>query len=213
MTLQYITYITHITLHYITYIAYITKTLHTLHYIKLHCITLHYIHYTHYITLRYVTLHYITSCYIHYITVSSKSVKQECPARASSKRVLSRVPCKTLLLLDDGASHLHKEKTSIFIFALVSVYSALHKVTAFGFVGSIRLFIGFSHGLVFRCDHGVGCWFMELVVFGLRPVPRIPPFSTGRSWRTWPMAATWRRRNERLALLPWEVMGNRKGLG
>ena len=56
----------------------------------------------------------------------------------SSKRVLSRVPCKTLLLLDDCASHLHKEKTSIFIFALVSVYSALHKVTAFGFVGPIR---------------------------------------------------------------------------
>ena len=70
--------------------------------------------------------------------MSSKSVKQDCPARASSKRVLSRVPCKTLLLLDDCASHLHKEKTSIFIFALVSVYSALHKVTAFGFVGSIR---------------------------------------------------------------------------
>ena len=46
-----------------------------------------------------------------------------------------------LLLLDDCASHLHKEKTSIFIFALVSVYSALHKVTAFGFVGSIRFLI------------------------------------------------------------------------
>ena len=84
------------------------------------------------------TLHYITLHYIRYIRVSSKGVKQECPARASSKRVLSRVPCKTLLLLDDCASHLHKEKTSIFIFALVSVYSALHKVTAFGFVGSIR---------------------------------------------------------------------------
>ena len=74
--------------------------------------------------------------------VSSKSVEQECPARVSSKRVLSRVPCKTLLLLDDtaSASHLHKEKTSIFMFALVSVHSALHKVTAFGFVGSIRFF-------------------------------------------------------------------------
>ena len=82
-----------------------------------------------------MTLHYI-----RYIRVSSKSVKQECPARASSKRVLSRVPCKTLLLLDDCASHLHQEKTSIFIFALVSVHSALHKVTAFGFVGSIRFF-------------------------------------------------------------------------
>ena len=89
--------------------------------------------------------------------VSSKSVKQECPARVSSKnvervsgksvlprvsskRVLSRVPCKTLLLLDDSAGHLHKEKTSIFISALVSAHSALHKVTAFGFVGSIRFF-------------------------------------------------------------------------
>ena len=145
MILHYITYITHNTLHYITYIAYITSITYlyiTLHYATLHYITLHYIHYTHYITLRYVTLHYITLRYIRYITVSSKSVKQECPARASSKRVLSRVPCKTLLLLDDGASHLHKEKTSIFIFALVSVYSALHKVTAFGFVGSIRFFLG-----------------------------------------------------------------------
>ena len=54
--------------------------------------------------------------------------------------MLSRVPCKTLLLLDDCAIHLHKEKTSIFISALVSVHSALHKVTAFGFVGSIRFF-------------------------------------------------------------------------
>ena len=79
--------------------------------------------------------------------VCSKSVQQECQERVScksvlprvcSKRVLSRVPCKTLLLLDDCASHLHKEKTSIFISALVSVHSALHKVTAFGFVGSIR---------------------------------------------------------------------------
>ena len=81
--------------------------------------------------------------------VCSKSVQQECQERVScksvlprvcSKRVLSRVPCKTLLLLDDCASHLHKEKTSIFISALVSVHSALHKVTAFGFVGSIRFF-------------------------------------------------------------------------
>ena len=71
--------------------------------------------------------------------VSSKSIKQGCPARVSSKRVLSRVPCKTMLLLDDCASHLQKEKKSIFISALVSVHSALHKVTAFGFVGSIRL--------------------------------------------------------------------------
>ena len=68
--------------------------------------------------------------------VPCKSVRQECPAKVSSKRVLSRVPCKMLLLLDDCASHLHKEKTSIFIFAFVSVYSAPHKVTAFGFVGS-----------------------------------------------------------------------------
>ena len=73
--------------------------------------------------------------------VSSKSVKQECLARVSSKRVLSRVPCKTLLLLDDCASHLQKEKTSIFISALVSVHPALHKVTAFGFVGSIRFLL------------------------------------------------------------------------
>ena len=81
--------------------------------------------------------------------VSSKSFQQECQERvscksvlprASSKRVLSRVPCKTLLLLDDCAIHLHKEKTSMFISALVSVHSALHKVTAFGFVGSIRFF-------------------------------------------------------------------------
>ena len=82
--------------------------------------------------------------------VCSKSVQQECQERVScksvlprvcSKRVLSRVPCKTLLLLDDCASHLHKEKTSIFISALVSVHSALHKVTAFGFVGSIKFFL------------------------------------------------------------------------
>ena len=86
-----------------------------------------------------------------------KSVQQKCQARVSSKnvervsgksvlprvsskRVLSRVPCKTLLLLDDSAGHLHKEKTSMFISALVSVHSALHKVTAFGFVGSIRFY-------------------------------------------------------------------------
>ena len=94
--------------------------------------------------------------------VPSKSVQQECQERVScksvlprvsSKRVLSRVPCKTLLLLDDCASHLHKEKTSIFISALVSVHSLLHKVTAFGFVGSIRFFFsrmrseGFSFNL------------------------------------------------------------------
>ena len=54
--------------------------------------------------------------------------------------MLSRVPCKTLLVLDDCASHPHKEKTCIFISALVSVHSALHKVTAFGFVGSISFF-------------------------------------------------------------------------
>ena len=125
-----------------------------LHYITFHYITLHTLHtlqYTTYIThitlhdityITHITLHYTTFT-LHYIRVSSKSVKQECPARASSKRVLSRVPCKTLLLLDDCASHLHKDKTSIFIFALVSVYSSLHKVTAFGFVGSIRF--GFFH--------------------------------------------------------------------
>ena len=81
--------------------------------------------------------------------VPSKSVQQECQERVScksvlprvsSKRVLSRVPCKTLLFLDDCASHLHKEKTSIFISALVSVHSLLHTVIAFGFVGSIRFF-------------------------------------------------------------------------
>ena len=159
ITLHYIHYIHYITVHYITLhcialhciaLHHITKRYITLHYVTyipfhsillryvtLHYITLHYIHYTHYKTLYYITLHYV-----RYIRVSSKSVKQECPARASSKRVLSRVPCKTLLFLDDCASHLHKEKTSIFIFALVSVYSALHKVTAFGFVGSIRFFVG-----------------------------------------------------------------------
>ena len=79
---------------------------------------------------------------------------EECLARVSSKRVLSRVPCKTLLLLDDCASHLHKEKTSIFISALVSVHSALHKVTAFGFVGSIRYFFDCFFGYWF------GFWFL-----------------------------------------------------
>ena len=38
-----------------------------------------------------------------------------------------------------------KKKTSIFIFALVSVYSALHKVTAFVFVGSIRFSFMFAY--------------------------------------------------------------------
>ena len=68
--------------------------------------------------------------------VSSKSVQQEClarvscqecPAGVSSKSALSRVPCKKLLIVGDCASHLRKEKASIFISALVSVHSALHK--------------------------------------------------------------------------------------
>ena len=99
-----------------------------LHYITSHHITLHYVtlDIVHYITLPYLTLHYITLHYMpfhsipfHYITLQLHT-----------------------LLLDDCASHLHKAKTSIFIFALVSVYFALHKVTAFGFVGSIRFFFG-----------------------------------------------------------------------
>ena len=68
--------------------------------------------------------------------------------------MLSRVPCKTLLVLDDCASHPHKEKTCIFISALVSVHSALHKVTAFGFVGSIRFFffLGVTPGIGISLD-------------------------------------------------------------
>ena len=90
-----------------------------LHYITSHHITLHYVtlDIVHYITLPYLTLHYIT---LHYMPFHSIPLQLH------------------TLLLDDCASHLHKAKTSIFIFALVSVYFALHKVTAFGFVGSIR---------------------------------------------------------------------------
>ena len=88
--------------------------------------------------------------------VSSKSVKQECPAKVSSRSVQqecqARVSRKSVQqecqaresfqewLARRCASHLHKEKTSILISALVFVHSALHKVTAFGFVGSIRFF-------------------------------------------------------------------------
>ena len=179
-TLHTLHYITYITLHYLT-LHYITlHTLHTLQYIS--CIThiaLHDITYISHITLHYTT--FTLHC-IHYIRLSSKSVKQECPARASSKRVLSRVPCKTLLLLDDCASHLHKEKTSIFIFALVSVYPALHKVTAFGFVGSIRFFFWGGLLLTLRTQQllcFLTCWgeffqsfgrVLESVLLGFRVV-------------------------------------------
>ena len=86
-----------------------------------------------------------------------KSVQQKCQARVSSKSVKQErrksvwqeCPAKSVLprvlLLDDSAGHLHKEKTSVFISALVSVHSALHKVTACGFVGSIR-FLSFGNG-------------------------------------------------------------------
>ena len=86
--------------------------------------------------------------------VSSKSVKQECPAKVSSRSVQqecqARVSRKSVQqecqaresfqewLARRCASHLHKEKTMIS--ARVFVHSALHKVTAFGFVGSIRFF-------------------------------------------------------------------------
>ena len=92
--------------------------------------------------------------------VSSKSVLQECPARVSRKSVLQECPAKSVqqesafksalqdaAAPDDCAIHLHKEKTSIFISALVSVHSALHKVTAFGFVGSIRFSTQFNYVL------------------------------------------------------------------
>ena len=104
--------------------------------------------------------------------VSSKSVKQECLPRVSSKRVLSRVPCKTLLLLDDCASHLHKEKTSIFISALVSVHSALHKVTAFGFVGSIR-FSSCALPFVDQSQFRLGSWhFLDAPIPGFTKGPQ-----------------------------------------
>ena len=104
--------------------------------------------------------------------VSNKSVEE----RVSSKSALSRVPCKsvrrgrpakecqervsssqareffksalqeTRLLLDDCASHLRKDKTTIFMSAFVSVYSALHTVAAFGFVGSSRFLSSFKAG-------------------------------------------------------------------
>ena len=85
----------YITLHHIT-LRYVTLQHSTAHYITLHCITLHSITLItlHDIALHCVTSHYITWHYIRYIRASSKSVKQECPARASSKRALSRVPAK-----------------------------------------------------------------------------------------------------------------------
>ena len=62
--------------------------------------------------------------------VSRKSVQQECQARESFQECPARRCCS-----------LCESSPQIFISALVSVYSALHKVTAFGFVGSIR-FLG-----------------------------------------------------------------------
>ena len=119
-------------------------TLHTLLYITLHLhyITLHDIHYIAYIT--HITLHYTTftlHC-ITYITlefparVSSKSVQQERQARECFQECPAKRCCSLMTVRVIST----KKKTSIFIFAFVSVYSALHKVTAFGFVGSIRFF-------------------------------------------------------------------------
>ena len=79
--------------------------------------------------------------------MSRKSVLQECPAKSVQQESAFKSALQdAALLLDDCASHLHKEKTSIFISALVSVHSALHKVTAFGFVGSISFFFFFWGG-------------------------------------------------------------------
>ena len=64
---------------------------------------------------------------------SSKSVKQE----SAFKSALQKRCCSLMTVRVIST----KKKTSIFIFfALVSACSALHKVTAFGFVGSIRFF-------------------------------------------------------------------------
>ena len=105
--------------------------------------------------------------------VSSKSVKKKCQERVSSKSVLSRLSCQERPARECfqecparrccslmTAIHLHKEKTSIFISALVSVHSALHKVTAFGFVGSIRFFLKKLLVLVctWWCRSWIRCW-------------------------------------------------------
>ena len=101
--------------------------------------------------------------------VSSKSVKQECPAKVSSRSVQqecqARVSRKSVQqecqarvsfqewLARRCASHLHKEKTSILISAIVFAHSALHKVTAFGFVGSIRSIETLLFLLTKLCEH------------------------------------------------------------
>ena len=76
--------------------------------------------------------------------VSSKSVKKECPARVSRKsaqqespaRVSSKSVSFTSALQDAAAPwwlcKSSPEKTSIFFSALVSAYSALHKVMHWG---------------------------------------------------------------------------------
>ena len=97
--------------------------------------------------------------------VSSKSVKQECPARVLRKSVKQEngkqeCPvrrCCSLMILRVISI---KKKNNIFISALIFVHSFLHKVTAFGFMGSIWflgqnvIFVMTSHA----CQRFVLCW-------------------------------------------------------
>ena len=121
--------------------------------------------------------------------VSRKSVKKDCQARVSSKSVKPECVGKSVQqecqaresfqewLARRCASHLHKEKTSILISALVFVHSDLHKMTAFGFVGSISFFFGGGE------DGGPGrgrvvvvllclVLFLRRSLIGVRPVVR-----------------------------------------
>ena len=94
----------------------------------------------------------------------------------SSKKVLLKVPCKTLLLLDDHASYLHKAKTNIFIFALVSVHSLLHRVTIFGFVDSI-IFLKIFFFLIFIIYKSIIFIFIILTIFLIRYIPNFLNFN------------------------------------
>ena len=90
--------------------------------------------------------------------VSSKNVQQECPARVSSRSVLSRVssrsvteecPARVSSKSVQQECPARVSRKSVVISMFVAVYSAPHKVTAFGFVGSISFFHFFALSLFF----------------------------------------------------------------
>ena len=73
------------------------------------------------------------------------SVKQECPAECQARESFQEWPARRCCSLMTVRVISTKKRPVFFISALVSVHSALHKVTAFGFVGSIRFHFSLFH--------------------------------------------------------------------